>query len=62
MFQSFYKSCMKNFSSGSLKDITQIWEIEEKPTVKYIEGKWLREQLEQQSDLYSLTVKENKLN
>lgn len=30
---------MKNFSPSSLKEITQIEEVEEKPTVKYIEGK-----------------------
>lgn len=52
---------MKNSGPGSLKEITQIWEIEEKPTAKYIEGKWLSEQLEQQSDPYSVTVKEQEI-
>lgn len=61
MFEFFYKPCMKIFSPGSLKEISQIGEIEEKPSAKYMEGKWLSEQLEQKSDPCSITVKEQEV-
>jgi len=38
VLEFFYKSCMKNFSPSTLKEITQTGEVEEKPTVKYTEG------------------------